>query len=56
MSLHFLHSNCNVNLVEGHAVELDRLGVLAELEVDVAHVNAQAPRVVEHPVLGDHLD
>ena len=43
------------HLVEGHAVELDRLGVLAELEVDVAHVHAKSAGVVEHPVLGNDL-
>ena len=43
------------HLVERHAVELDGLGILAKLEVYVAHVDAQAAGVVEHPVLGDYL-
>ena len=46
---------CFRYLVQGHPVELDGLGVLAQLEVDVAHVDLQPPRVVEHPVLGDYL-
>ena len=42
-------------LVKRHPVELDRFGVLPELEVDVAHVHLQPAGVVEHPILRDHL-
>ena len=43
-------------MIQCHAVELDGLGVLAQLEVDVAHVDAEAAGVVEHAVLRDDLD
>lgn len=46
---------CVGHLVEGHTVELDGLAVLAHPIVDVAHVDAQPPGVIEHAVLGDDL-
>ncbi len=49
-----LRNHC-MYLVQCHPVELDRFCVLAELEVDVAHVHLQSAGVVKHSILCDDL-
>lgn len=43
------------HLVQRHPIQLDRPLELAEARVDVAHVDFEAARVAEQPVLGDRL-
>ena len=42
-------------LVQSHPIILDRLVVLPRLKIDVSHIDFQLARVIEHSVLGDHL-
>ena len=43
------------DLIQSHAVELDCLRVLPQLEVNVSHVDPESAGVGEHAVLGDDL-
>ncbi len=43
------------HLVQGHAVQLERLVVLPHLVANVGHVDLESPGVGEHAVRRDHL-